>query len=187
MQKKQRLFVLGAALAANIVCTVLALYVPIETTAMKIIGSYPAILLTALCAWKFPTYFYYSAMGFVFFASSLGSCINLYRHLSFYDLFVHYLSGVLLAEGGFLLCGALLRRWKMQEHPLLKQLFAFFFSCSCAGLWEIYEYTADLLVHAQMQGSKENIMADVICGMLGALTYFVLSFLKNRKNVKTLA
>ncbi len=176
-ETKQRIFALGAVLAANVICTALALCVPIETTGMKICGSYFAILLTALCAWKFPTRFYCAAMGFVFFASTLGSCVNLYRHLGFYDLFVHYLSGVLLAECGFLLCGALLRRCRMQENHLVKHLFAFFFSCSCAGLWEIYEYTADLLIHAQMQGSKSNIMGDIICGVLGALTYFAVNLL----------
>lgn len=182
---KCRLYLLLAGLLANVACTVLVAVLHIETTAMKVIGSYAAVILAALAAWRFPISFYLSVIGFVFFASSLGSCVNLYRHVGFYDLFVHYLSGIVLAQGGEWIGAALLYKRGLAEDRLVKSLFAFFFSCAGAGFWEIYEFTADLLLNAQMQGSKGNTMGDIIAGTLGALTWLlVFTLLSRRKKDK---
>ena len=174
------MYILLAALLVNAVCTALVVLLHIETTAMKVVGSYAAIALAALAAWRFPMSFYLSVIGFVFFASSLGSCVNLYRHVGFYDLFVHYLSGVVLAQGGSLIGAALLRKRSLAEDRVVTSLFAFFFSAACAGFWEIYEFTADLLLNAQMQGSKGNTMGDIIAGCLGALSWLLVSMLHAR-------
>lgn len=180
-ESKHRLYILLAGLLINAVCTALVLLFSIETTTMKLVGSYGAILVAALAAWRFPMSFYLLTMVFVFFASSLGSCINLYHHVSFYDLFVHYLSGIVLAQGGNLIAGAVLRRRKLADDGAVKRLFALFFSCACASFWEIYEFSADLLVNAQMQGSKENTMGDIVAGTLGALSWFVAVCLLRRR------
>ncbi len=185
-EKRIRIYTLLLALAANILCTVLVYAFAIESSAMKVWGSYAAVLLVAVAAWRFPTKFYLAAMAFVFFASTLGSCVNLYRHVSFYDLFVHYVSGIVLAEGGYILASALMKRRALPEDHCLQLLFALCFSCACAGFWEIYEYTADWLVSAQMQGSKGNIMGDLICGVLGALSDGAILALRQRLSKRKL-
>ena len=174
----------AAVLILNGICTACVYIFDIETTALKIAGSFISIIIVSLAAWAFPTRFYMLALGFVFFAASLGSCVNLYRHVGFYDLFVHYLSGVLLAEGGRIIIDFVFRKRNLSDDGLVKNLFALFFSCACAGFWEIYEFTADVLIDAQMQGSKGNTMGDIIAGVLGALTYFLifLIFRNEKKN-----
>ncbi len=174
--KKRKLFSLLAVLLANVICTVLVLTVPIETTNLKIYGSFAAIILVAAVTWRFPMRFYLLSMGFVFLASTLGSCLNLYRHLGFYDLFVHYLSGIVLAEGGMIIAQALSKKYP--THQQMQVILATLFSCTGAAAWEIYEFCADLLANAQMQASKENTMGDIICGVLGALTYLLISFIR---------
>lgn len=169
MQKK-RLYVLLAAITIHILCAITLCVTPLESTTLKIFGSFAALILAAAVCRYFPFGFYCASMGFVILASSLGSCLNLYRYLGFYDLFVHYLSGIVLAEGGRLLIGALCQRRSIALDRLTQTLFSVLFSCTGAALWEIYEFCADLLLHAQMQGSLENTMGDIICGVLGALT-----------------
>lgn len=184
-QKKTRIIAAALLLLLNVICTVLVLTVPIETTGMKILSCYLALALVVPLVWRFPTRFYLLTMGFVFLASTLGSCVNLYWHVGFYDLFVHYASGVLLAEGGYIIMERLLRRRGLSDDRLIKKLFALFFSCAGAGLWEIYEFSADSLMHMQLQGTKGNTMGDIIAGVLGAVTYFVVaSVIESRKKRK---
>lgn len=169
------------------VCTAVTFVTPIETTVMKIIGSFVSVIAISAAAWKFPKRFYFLAMIFDVFAASLGSVINLYKTVGFYDRFVHYISGVLLAEAGMIVIGHLFRRRSIKDDIFIKLVFAFFFSCACAGFWEIYEFTADMLINADMQGGKANTMGDIVSGVLGALTYFLayLIYFRKKKEVKS--
>lgn len=159
------------ALAAAGICTGIALFVPLETTTMKILGSFLSVPLVALAAWKFPRRFYVLAFLFQFCAAPLGSAVNLYHYIGAFDKFVHYLSGIVLAEAGVLIFLYLCKKSKLPEEPRLTLLFAFFFAAACAGFWEIYEFTADHLLGINMQGNNTNTMGDIISGVLGALTY----------------
>lgn len=172
---KHRLIICGAALLLNLICTGIVFFFSIETTNLKIIGSFVSIIMVGLAARRFPTRFYLTAFIFLFFASTLGSCLNLYRHIGFYDLFVHFLSGILLADGGYLIINRISTRRNLHIDRYTKTAFACVFSCACAAFWEIYEYTADRLINAQMQGTKENTMNDIIAGVLGAVVYFVVA------------
>ena len=108
--------------------------------------------------------------------------INLYKYLGFYDRLVHYLSGVILAEAGMILISRIFKKRGLKDDAAVKLIFAFFFSAACAGFWEIYEFTADSLLHIDMQGSNLNTMGDIVSGVLGALTYTaVVSISKNIK------
>lgn len=162
------------------ICTAAAFLIPIETTAMKIAGSFASVIAISAAAWKFPKRFYFLAMIFDVFAASLGSVINLYKTVGFYDRFVHYLSGVLLAEAGMIIIDHLFRSRNIKDDIFIKLSFAFFFSCACAGFWEIYEFTADILINADMQGGNTNTMGDIVSGVLGALTYFIVYYFINR-------
>lgn len=185
MKNKFRYLTVVAALLLNVVCTVLVFWLDIETTSLKIFGSYIAILIVTVLGWKFPLKFHVKAFVFVFLAASLGSCVNLYRHVDIYDLLVHYLSGILLAECGLIVFQYITATRGAKNDYLIETLFSFFFSSSCAGFWEIYEYTADCIIGAGMQGTKENTMGDIIAGVLGALTFVIFSFvLKKAKKLK---
>ena len=171
----------------NTVCVAIVFFYQIQTTPTKIYGSFFAIGVVALAAAKFPLRFYLLSHIFIFFASSLGSCINLYHSVDVYDIIVHYLSGLLLFEGGYLVIEKIYKKRNHQVDSFLKRFFALFFSCACAAFWEIYEFGADNLAHARMQGSKENTMFDIIAGVLGSFTYFlvsvILSKIKLRKSI----
>lgn len=166
------------------ICTVIALLSPIETTAVKIAGSFASVAIVSLAAWFFPLRFYVFALVFHFFAAPLGSVINLYKYLDCYDRIVHYLSGIILAEAGFILISRIFKKRGMKNDITVMLMFAFFFSAACAGFWEIYEFTADNLLHIDMQGSNTNTMGDIVSGVLGAATYTAASFISIKRNKK---
>ena len=166
---KIRISISFAVFLVNIICTAFVFLFSIETTLLKMIGSYVAILLVSIVVFKFPIRFYISSLIFTVFACSLGSCVNLYRHLDFYDIFVHFLSGVLLFDCGRIIIEKLIAKEKMKSNKTVALLFSFLFSCSCAAFWEIYEFLCDILINAEMQGSKANTMGDMIAGTLGAV------------------
>lgn len=170
-EAKYRLAASLSTLAVTVVCTILTIIIPIETTEMKIIGSFISVIVLSAAVWKFPFRFYCLAMVFDIFATSLGSIINLYKTIGFYDRFVHYLSGILLAESGMLIFGYVAKKRSVSPDKIMQLMFAFFFSCACAGFWEIYEFTADILINANMQGGNSNTMGDIVSGVLGSLTY----------------
>ena len=65
--------------------------------------------------------------------------------------------------------------------PLLCRLFSMFFAIAGAGIWEIYEFTADNLLGINMQGDNTNTMGDIISGTLGALTWFGIHTLVHKR------
>ncbi len=177
-----RLGMAAAGLLAVTVCVILALQIPLETTATKIIGSYVSLVLLTAVLWRFPRWFYLLSIVFHFLATSLGSVINLYHYLDFYDRAVHYCSGILLGAGGLLIFCWLFQRCQQPAHRKLMLICAFFFSSACAGFWEIYEFTADQILDGNMQGDNLNTMGDIVSGVLGALTFTVIGFLPIKRN-----
>lgn len=178
---KQKLILFVAALFINALCLLSVVIFTIETTHLKVIGSFAAVVIVGVLALPFPFKVYGSALFFVFFAASLGSCVNLYRHIQFYDRFVHFLSGILMAYVGYIVINFIFKKRKLPDDKLIKVLFASIFSCSCAAFWEIYEFTADQLINANMQGSNTNTMGDIISGVLGALLYFIVYLLLGKR------
>lgn len=181
---KYRLTVSALTLLVTLLCMAAALLIPLETTTVKIAGSLASVFIVSAAAWKFPKRFYLFAMLFDIFAAALGSVINLYKYIGFYDRFVHYLSGILLAEAGMLIITYIFSARKIEKDNLVMLLFSFFFSASCAGFWEIYEFTADNLLKTNMQGANNNTMGDIVSGVLGAATYVIIRYLICKREKK---
>lgn len=170
---KYRVSATLSAMLLMTICTALTFIIPIETTSVKIIGSYASILVITVVTWKFPLKFYYFAMAFDFFAAALGSVINLYKTVGFYDRFVHCMSGILLAEAGTIIYGYIVKKRLITHDRSVQLMFAVMFSCACAAFWEIYEFTADTLLKTEMQGDNTNTMGDIVSGVLGSFIYLV--------------
>ena len=63
---------------------------------------------------------------------------------------------------------------KTKVYLFAEATFAFFFSSAFAGIWEIFEFTADRLAGGDMQRGMVDTVTDIIAGNLGALTYFLI-------------
>lgn len=182
---KFRIVISTAGLIITLICTILSVLTPIETTSVKIIGAFASVIIVSAVTWKFPKRFFIFAIIFDIFAAALGSVINLYKYIGFYDRFVHYLSGIILAEAGMIIISFIFEKRKIKRDISVMLAFSFFFSSACAGFWEIYEFTADNLLNINMQGNNLNTMGDIVSGVLGAATYLIISVICMKYNSKT--
>lgn len=97
---------------------------------------------------------------FVFAAEILGEIYNFYFYLPMWDSILHFLTGCLAAAVGF---GAVdlinthVKRISMT--PIFVVAVAFCFSMTIGVLWEFLEYSADNIIHTDMQ--KDRILSKI--------------------------
>lgn len=168
---KQRIYSVIGLWFLITICVIIARTTGIDPPVINIIGAYASSVLIAVVLYKAPRHFFVLALCFDLLAAAFGSVLDFYRSIDGYDRVVHYLSGLLAAEGGRLIMQYILKRYYEKRLLLVQILFALFFSCACAAIWEIYEFSADQLIHTNMQGNNLNTMGDIVSGALGALTY----------------
>ena len=163
--------------------------------------SYLFIFGYLLCAWIpfFLNLLFKTKFGFVVITSYqiflilsllVGSLWRLYKMWDPFDKIVHFGSGVMIA----LLAYALFKESKNNKISLF-WLFMLTFSVvmMCGGVWEIWEFTTDILFHNDAQVTEDLIgrmaimdtMYDIICDFVGGLigaTIVVLLEWKKRKS-----
>lgn len=115
---------------------------------------------------------YYYILGFIFLSMYLANVWNFYG-IPYYDKFLHLGSGILIALIGYVLfihlCG---NTEKTGINPFAPIIFSIIFSIAGAGVWEIWEFTTDLIFGFSAQnGSLNDTMIDIICGsVMGIIT-----------------
>ena len=120
----------------------------------------------------------------------VGSLWQVYKLWTPFDKIIHFGSGVMIA----LFAYALFKESKNNKISLF-WLFMLTFSIAmmCGGVWEIWEFTTDILFHNDAQITEDLIgrmaimdtMYDIICDFVGGLigaTIAVLLECKKRKN-----
>lgn len=178
------------------VCTALAAAASyslhIDPPMVNVAGAF-AVIITVLILMRFvkiPDGLFYTGLVFIFFASPMGSVIDLYRLWAPYDKIVHFASGLLLAAAGYALCLWLyekisieaLQMWKKRDSkPVLSILilFAFLTASGGAGIWEIFEFTADKIAGGGMQRGMVDTLTDMIAGNLGGIAYCAYMLINN--------
>ena len=123
---------------------------------------------------RFEPMYYLGILAFTFFAQFFGACLRFYDLIPIYDLILHGASGVLLVLlGHYLLTGFFLRGETVSLRVTL--LCCFLFSLAAAGVWEIFEFSGDVLLGLKSQGdSLIDTMTDMIAGSCGAIVGTVL-------------
>ena len=117
---------------------------------------------------------------FIFLAQFLGSVINLYNKIWWYDIFVHFLSGIFTS---FLAIEVL--KWfnvYKDKNKIFNALFIISISLMVAVLWEFCEFTGDTLFGMNVQHSIEtgvkDTMEDMLVAFLGSIIVSVLYLIK---------
>ena len=171
MRNDQKNLLLSALLIALYIVTYACLHGRIPNVNLMYTGmSIGTILLFCLFLRKIPFPFYAAFALFAMFAQYFGSMLGGYHKLWCYDLILHFSSGALLVLAGDLLYQRLWRKHDMRTAPhALPLCFSALFSIACAGLWEVYEFTSDFLLHIGSQGNLADTMTDIIAGTTGAL------------------
>lgn len=123
---------------------------------------------------RFEPLYYLGILVFTFFAQYLGACLHFYNIIPIYDLILHSASGVLLV----LLAHYLLTAFFIKDIQIplrLTLLCCFLFSVAAAGIWEIWEFSGDVLFGLSSQGgSLTDTMTDIIAGSCGAVVGTIL-------------
>jgi uncharacterized membrane protein YjdF len=126
---------------------------------------------------KIPYEFQLVILIFVFATLFLGEIRSFYYRFWWWDIALHVASGFLLGIFGFLLIYVLNenKNVNMSMKPRFIALFAFVFSVAIGAIWEIFEYTTDYALGANMQkpmlGDPTGLtdtMWDLIVDTIGA-------------------
>ena len=90
---------------------------------------------------------------FLYCAIYLGEVRAFYYNVPHWDTILHTFSGAMLGALGFSVINFLNKtdRVPMNLSPLFVVVFAFCFALALGVVWEIYEFTADALLHTNMQ------------------------------------
>lgn len=115
-----------------------------------------------------------SYTAFILGAQWLGTYLRLYDYLFWWDVLLHFSSGLILGYIALVVLITLDTKRSLigSQHAAIIALFVFSVSIVGAVLWEIAEYASDSLFHTYTQlGSLQDTMEDLICGTLGALLF----------------
>jgi uncharacterized membrane protein YjdF len=159
-------------------------------TAMIIAITFIPLLFERRFRINIPPELQLAAIGFVFASLFLGEIRDYYTRFWWWDILLHTMSGFLLGILGFLLVHIMNEAEKINVHmkPGFVAFFAFMFALGVGALWEIFEFSMDILFGMNMQkpmlgdpSGLTDTMCDLIVDTLGALVISVMGwrYLKN--------
>lgn len=121
---------------------------------------------------------YLLVLLFIFLSMFLGKLCDFYSIFPWWDKMLHTLSGVLLSIIALSLYKSLRGRDELQtKDSLLIITFILCFAIAMGALWEIFEFTTDLLFNLNSQkGSLQDTMGDLIADTAGALFTSIITY-----------
>lgn len=135
-----------------------------------------------------PASFQVVLLVFIFAAQFLGEIFNYYERFWWWDLLLHSWSGVLLGTIGFLLVYILNTASGVDVvmSPFFVAFFALCFAVTCGVVWEVFEFSMDIIFLTNMQKSGlVDTMGDLIVDTGGALIVSVNGYFTLRDRKKT--
>lgn len=147
------------------------------------VGMALAIVALSLLLWRFPLGTYAMAQIFTLTAAA-GSILKFYDRFPGYDRVVHFVSGVILGYIGYTIGYYVVRKLDLPPERFVITLIAGLFAYSCAGFWEIIEFTTDCVMHMGVQHSNTDTMGDIVAGFFGGAAFQVIKFIEHYKEFK---
>lgn len=141
-----------------------------------------ALIVYTLFLRKIKSVYYLGLLTFTFFAQYLGAMLHLYVYIPIYDIILHFGSGTLLVLAADYVYTLIMKKYKTASVPqLIRLLLCFLTSVASAAVWEIWEYSGDVIIGLNSQGSLEDTMTDIIAGTCGAIIgVFLLRYILNK-------
>ncbi|MBI9106956.1 MAG: hypothetical protein JEZ04_09450 [Spirochaetales bacterium] len=136
-----------------------------------------------------PVSFQVVLLIFIFSAQFLGEIFNYYERFWWWDILLHSWSGVLLGTIGFLLVYILNTASGVDVimSPFFIAFFALCFAVTCGVVWEVFEFTMDVVFSTNMQKSGlTDTMGDLIVDAGGGLIVSVTGYLTLKARRKNL-
>lgn len=108
---------------------------------------------------------------FIIFGHFIGSILGIYNEISHYDKIMHTLSGVLTSFIALIILNNI-NQYKF-KNVIFNIVFMIVFSLAVAGIWEIFEFTSDILFQADAQrvaiSGVNDTMLDMIVALFGSV------------------
>ncbi len=123
---------------------------------------------------------------FTFISLALGSVLNFYHTISWFDLFAHFLTGVVAS---FVSC-IFLKKYKIlkRENTLFVILFMILFAVSISAFWEFFEFFSDKILGGDTQYVKStgvsDTMEDMLIAFLGSILFSIWYYIKSIRDEK---
>ena len=123
---------------------------------------------------------YFAIQLYCLLAGFVGSVLNVYYLVSWYDIFIHTLAGYIFSVAGIFIIARLENYSKLSKWTAL--VFCFCFTMMCELVWELAEWTADLFFNQTAQGLPlpgqdaplvTDTMIDIFCNFIGGLVFAV--------------
>lgn len=183
-----------AALILFFILTIITAFVAfksgINPPVGNVIGAFASFLAAVIICMLFNVsdQMYYITLAFVYFASPVGSVLNFYRSVGPYDKIVHFFSGILIAAFGYMIIWRLIRKNNVGKNEYNKLngisiLFSILAAWAGAGLWEIMEFTMDIIASGTMQRGMVDTITDMIAGDIGGICYGLVMILVLKKKI----
>lgn len=119
---------------------------------------------------------------FIILAQFIGSVVNLYNTVWWYDLFAHFLSGVLTS-----ILALVVLNWfgiYKEKNRGFNFLFIISFTLMIASIWEFLEFVADTFFGMNVQHSLDtgvrDTMEDMLIAFLGSLIVSISYLVENK-------
>ncbi len=132
---------------------------------------------------------------YMIFAGLIGSVFYLYNITNWYDKLAHSIFGYV---GGIIGLYVVCKLSDINSHKIFyTMIVCFAISLACGAVWEIWEFSSDMLFHQQAQGKPLEVitgeyvtpvtdtMFDLICNFCGTIV-FCLHYLVHKKSGKNL-
>lgn len=127
------------------------------------------------------------AIVYGFLAVFLGFTIQLYKITVWYDTFIHFLAGIFIS----LIAIYILDMLNMfnRKNVIFNVIFILLFVLGISAFWEMIEFTADNVVHSDMQRMATGVydtMKDIIAAFIGTIMFDVIFYYEYKNNHKLL-
>ncbi len=124
-------------------------------------------------------FFTFCYLIYALFAGLIGSVLNVYYILSWYDIVVHILAGYVFSFFGIIILARLENYHKIK--PLTVIIFCLFCTLAVELVWELCEWSSDVLLNQTAQGIKVDGKAplvtdtdlDMLCNLTGGLIFSI--------------
>lgn len=129
---------------------------------------------------RFPGLMFLFYQIYLLFAGTIGSALNVYYIVSFYDIMIHCLAGYVFALLGIFVLSKTAKYSK--QTILFVALFCFAFSMATELIWEIFEWASDNLLGQTAQGLPieeygvplvTDTMQDMLCNFAGGIVFIL--------------
>ena len=129
----------------------------------------------------FPVEFEFAMAFFIVLTLVLGEGAGFYEKFWWWDIFLHSFSGMVFAFIGFLIIYALYIKEEIKSSTIVIALFTFSLSLAIGALWEIIEFSIDLifgdLLLQKMQPNALDTMQDIISDAVGAIFVSAIGYI----------